>query len=140
MNPEIGVTQQLAMAERTAAAVRRSSRWAIWMYVANGAFSYMLAVSITAPLNRPAFWIADGVFVAFSIVSGFFIRRRPVVPRGYDVRHAAVLGAFAAAWGLLLVYGFPTFHRDPAFWISAGTVPTLIAYTGAFLEYRAVRR
>lgn len=140
MNDDISAAAQLATAERTAAAVRRRSRWAIWTYIATGTLSYVVAVSITAPLNRPAFWIADAALIVCGLVTGAVIRRRPVVPRGYGVRNAAVIGAWIGAWALLMIYGYPIFHHDPAFWIPAGAVPALVLYVGAFLEYREAQR
>ncbi|RSS64149.1 hypothetical protein EF912_02105 [Streptomyces sp. WAC07061] len=67
-----------------------------------------------------------------------FATRQPVVPRGYGGRHLRVIGGWAVAYVLTLVFGFTVFLDNVAFAAVAALACALPAAAAAWREVRAV--
>lgn len=131
---------RLAEAERLAAIVRRRSRWTVWTYIVTGTTGFVFAPVLAFPGRRLVFWLGMGAWMAIAATSQAIIRRRPVEPRSYRTRYDALMGAWFAAWLLVVGFGYWLFPGDLAFWLPGAAMTAVIMYVGAFLEIREMRR
>lgn len=137
---ESSAADRLAEADRTTAVVRRRSRWAVWSYIVTGTAGLVFAPIFAFPEHRLTFWLGMAAWVALSITSGAFARRRPVERRSFHVRSSGFHGVWFGAWLLLIGFGYTWFRGDLVFWLTGAVVTALIMYAGAFVEIREMRR
>lgn len=139
MNPD----EQLATAEELRRRVRRRSRWACWYYVVFAIIWYGYIAALGLGFGSIAGVRSAAVYViAFVLILGLgiFGMRRPVQPRGFQVRSILTIVICSCVTALVLGTGSIFFLHEPAYWLAAPVLPSAVLLAGAVKEYREAHR